>query len=397
MGPNSIASDAASEATSKNADFKKPVLPEESTSSSTAEADSSSSSPVKKKKRPKNATVTRKKQTNSKPAKATSPRASASLRRIKKEYEDAVKMGICYDWARQRLLQPRKNTAFIDQEHHRLLCIGPLASNLRHWHFSFRGCGVYENGIYHGRILLPKDYPSTPPHVQLWTPSGRFIPYHDICLSASSYHPESWTPRWTVLSLVQALRLHMLTNAQEIGGKITSREDTLEYARHSLAWKLSFHSGKRTIHVDHALLLQQGVLSLEESSDLTSSQDMREDVNVVVESILDESIPDEQYPAVDHNSSLELKDEASVNLLDDHHDSGVTKSKTSERVRIKPKRKKKKKEGAGIALQQETVQKTKLTFAHSIVLALSKTFGSPARIAFFSLVLFFWVTSSGAT
>jgi hypothetical protein len=188
----------------------------------------------------------------------------------------------------------------------------------------------------------------------------------------------------------------MLTNPQEIGGKITSHEVTLEYARHSLAWKLSFNSGKRTIHVDHSLLLQQGVLSLEESSDLTS-QDVQEDVNFVVEPILDESIPDEQYPAVDHNSSLELKEEASVNLLDDQHDSGVTKSKASKRGRTNPKRKKKKQEGAGIAIQQETVQKRKLTFAHSIVLALSKIFGSPARIALFSLVLFFWVASSGVT
>jgi hypothetical protein len=180
----------------------------------------------------------------------------------------------------------------------------------------------------------------------------------------------------------------MLTNPQEIGGKITSHEDTLEYARHSLAWQVSFHSGKRTINVDHALLLQQGVLSLEESSDLTS-QDVQEHVNAVVEPILDESIPDEQYPAVDHNSNLKLKEEASVNLSDDQHDSGVTKSKASKRGGSKRKRKKKKQEGAGIAIQQETVPRRNLTVAHSIVLALSKIFGSPARIALFSLVLFF--------
>eukprot|EP00804_Cyclotella_cryptica_P006878 CCRYP_020800-RA/>CCRYP_020800-RA protein AED:0.03 eAED:-0.01 QI:0/-1/0/1/-1/0/1/0/74 len=48
------------------------------------------------------------------------------------------------------------------------------------------------------------------------TPSGRFVPGEDICLSASNYHPETWTPRWTVLSLVDALRLHMLTASNEM-------------------------------------------------------------------------------------------------------------------------------------------------------------------------------------
>ena len=235
-----------------------------------------SRNPAKPKKRAKKETAEKKKPTISKttrsPPSASPPKSSATLRRIKKEYYDAVSMGICYDWAKQKLVKP-KEAATTNQEYQKLICLGPLVSNLRHWHFSFRGCGIYEKGIYHGRIILPKDYPATPPRVQLWTPSGRFVPQHDICLSDSSYHPESWTPRWTVLSLVQALRLHMLTNPQEIGGKLSSREETEEYARESLTWWARFGAGKKMIEINHALLLRQEVLSLTESEEKKSSDE----------------------------------------------------------------------------------------------------------------------------
>jgi ubiquitin-protein ligase len=172
--------------------------------------------------------------------------ASASLRRIKKEYKDVVQMGICYDWVKGRLIT--SSTTHRDNKDNadvQFIVVGPLATNLRHWHFSFRGVknSLYESGIYHGRILLPKDYPKSPPRVQLMTPSGRFKPFADICLSASAFHPESWTPQWTVLSLVHGLRLHMLTNPQEIGGVMSSADDILEYARRSRAWKFAWMVG----------------------------------------------------------------------------------------------------------------------------------------------------------
>jgi ubiquitin-protein ligase len=221
---------------------------------------------------------------------------AATLRRIKREYKDAVQMGIGYDWALGEPIQrPKKNkanknktknimdlttedseededkekstrsnttTTIIDDILYPLR-LGPLVTNLRHWHFTFQGCGVYENGLYHGRIILPKDYPASPPRVQMWTPSGRFKSRHDICLSASSYHPESWTPRWTVVSLVHALRLHMLTTGQEIGGLTdTTYEETMEYARKSLTWSCSWNVGGKAIKVDHAQMIQQGAIVL---------------------------------------------------------------------------------------------------------------------------------------
>lgn len=43
----------------------------------------------------------------------------------------------------------------------------PLEDNMFEWHFTIRGSeGTdFEGGIYHGRILLPVDYPFKPPNI----------------------------------------------------------------------------------------------------------------------------------------------------------------------------------------------------------------------------------------
>ena len=182
------------------------------------------------------------------------------IRRIQNEFKDAVASGMAYDWMKQRPLKKKSNSTDI--------ILGPLASNLRDWHFSFVGSGqLYESGVYHGRILLPNDYPSSPPRIQLWTPSGRFVPFREICLSASAYHPESWTPRWTIIGLIQALRAHMSTQPQEIGAVFdASYDEIINYTEESRSWRQSWREKGSSsgnwfvVTVDHALLLEQGVL-----------------------------------------------------------------------------------------------------------------------------------------
>ncbi|CAH0492704.1 unnamed protein product [Peronospora farinosa] len=52
----------------------------------------------------------------------------------------------------------------------------PLETNMFDWHFTLRGPHdtEFEGGIYHGRIILPSDYPFKPPNIILLTPNGRF-------------------------------------------------------------------------------------------------------------------------------------------------------------------------------------------------------------------------------
>ena len=51
-----------------------------------------------------------------------------------------------------------------------------LQDNLFDWHFTLRGPKdtPFEHGLYHGRILLPSEYPFRAPHVLFLTPNGRW-------------------------------------------------------------------------------------------------------------------------------------------------------------------------------------------------------------------------------
>jgi len=47
----------------------------------------------------------------------------------------------------------------------------PLEDNLFEWHFTIRGPSgsEFEGGFYHGRIILPPEYPMKPPSIMLLT------------------------------------------------------------------------------------------------------------------------------------------------------------------------------------------------------------------------------------
>lgn len=101
-------------------------------------------------------------------------------------------------------------------------CARPLEDNLFEWHFTVRGPpGTdFENGIYHGRILLPKEYPMHPPHIILLTPNGRFEINKKICLSISGHHPETWQPSWSIRTALLALIAFMPTPAEGTLGSL---------------------------------------------------------------------------------------------------------------------------------------------------------------------------------
>ncbi|CAJ2507231.1 Uu.00g084170.m01.CDS01 [Anthostomella pinea] len=115
----------------------------------------------------------------------------------------------------------------------------PLESDLFEWHFTLRGPpkSAFAEGMYHGRIVLPPTYPLSPPSFRFTTPSGRFEPNREICLSISGHHEETWQPAWGVRTAIVALRTFMETGASgQIGGLDTSDAVRTKLAASSRAW-----------------------------------------------------------------------------------------------------------------------------------------------------------------
>lgn len=101
-------------------------------------------------------------------------------------------------------------------------CARPLEDNLFEWHFTIQGPKgtEFENGVYHGRIILPKEYPMQPPHIILLTPNGRFEVNKKICLSISGHHPETWQPSWSIRTALLALIAFMPTPSERTIGSL---------------------------------------------------------------------------------------------------------------------------------------------------------------------------------
>ncbi|KAG1696168.1 hypothetical protein DVH05_018702 [Phytophthora capsici] len=108
------------------------------------------------------------------------------------------------------------------------------------WHFTLRGPRdtEFEGGIYHGRIILPSDYPFKPPNIMLLTPNGRFEVKKKICLSISAYHPEEWQPAWGVRLILEALISFMPTKGEgAIGALDFPPEERKRLAKLSVDYK----------------------------------------------------------------------------------------------------------------------------------------------------------------
>jgi len=103
----------------------------------------------------------------------------------------------------------------------------PLEENLFEWHFTVRGPegSEFQEGVYHGRIIVPTEYPMKPPDIILLTPNGRFAVGQKICLSISGHHPETWQPSWSIRTALLAIIGFMTTPGK---GSIGSLDYTPE-------------------------------------------------------------------------------------------------------------------------------------------------------------------------
>jgi ubiquitin-conjugating enzyme E2 J1 len=73
----------------------------------------------------------------------------------------------------KRILQEMKEmTALMDGHGPAEFAAEALESDIFEWHFVLRGPPDtdYQGGLYHGRILLPPDYPFKPPSFIMLTP-----------------------------------------------------------------------------------------------------------------------------------------------------------------------------------------------------------------------------------
>lgn len=161
----------------------------------------------------------------------------------------------------------------------------PLEDNLFEWHFTVRGppSTEFEGGFYHGRILLPSQYPMQPPNIILLTPNGRFEVNKKICLSISGHHPESWQPSWSIRTALLALIAFMPTPAAgTIGSLDYTAEERQILAKKSKSWecstcgkiseKLSQNGTSPELTQEESSLLKQIALKAEEEANRKESK-----------------------------------------------------------------------------------------------------------------------------
>ncbi len=117
----------------------------------------------------------------------------------------------------------------------------PDEKDMLTWYFLIKGpeFSDYKEGYYIGKIMHDPDYPFKPPNFMMLTPSGRFIPDHEICLSNSGYHKDEWSAMWNIKTILAGFLSIMLDDVEHgishIRGTPEDREkmakDSIEYNR----------------------------------------------------------------------------------------------------------------------------------------------------------------------
>ncbi|XP_041062966.1 ubiquitin-conjugating enzyme E2 J2 isoform X2 [Carcharodon carcharias] len=104
------------------------------------------------------------------------------------------------------------------------ICAEPLPSNILEWHYVVRGPEKtpYEGGLYHGKLVFPREFPFKPPSIYMITPNGRFKCNTRLCLSITDFHPDTWNPAWSVSTILTGLLSFMVEKGPTLGSIETS-------------------------------------------------------------------------------------------------------------------------------------------------------------------------------
>lgn len=121
-----------------------------------------------------------------------------------------------------------------------IITVSPNESNILEMHYVLEGSHdtPYAGGVYHGKLIFPKEYPLKPPSVMMCTPSGRFQTNRRLCLSMSDFHPESWNPMWSISTILRGLYSFMIESNPTLGSIETSAATKKKYAAASLEYNV---------------------------------------------------------------------------------------------------------------------------------------------------------------
>ena len=243
---------------------------------------------------------------------------TSTILRLQREWQKMIKSGVAYDWYNQRPIPKRKASTADDddnddddvQRNRHLtsqIWIGPISKHQWYiWHFTFTCHDIgnendnpYFHGVYHGRLVLSKDYPLRPPiSIQMYTPNGRFLTHQNICFtSITHYHPDEWNTNSHIYSMIESLRYHMVTSkpGNEIGAvSYASHEQKQSCAIQSQSFRkyipVPYRPSSRTttskattlapsianrnaVMIDHGHMIQQGYVTVPQTVVRTSTDD----------------------------------------------------------------------------------------------------------------------------
>lgn len=123
------------------------------------------------------------------------------------------------------------------------LILRPDESNILRWYFIVYDLSdtSFENGVYFGKVNLPNEYPLKAPDFYFMTPNGRFETNTKICTTFSSFHQETYTSTWNILTMMEGMISYMTDQnpSPGIGSIITSDDTKKDLANSSLEWNLN--------------------------------------------------------------------------------------------------------------------------------------------------------------
>lgn len=127
----------------------------------------------------------------------------------------------------------------------------PDPNDILKWCFVFDGAPEtpYEGGRYVGQLIFDPDFPMKAPRIIFLTPNGRFSTNTAICLSNTSFHPEQWSPIWSIRTIITGLVAFL--NVEEPGLGAIRDSDV---HRKQLAAKSKIYNIKHLRHVYHTAL-----------------------------------------------------------------------------------------------------------------------------------------------